>query len=242
MANASNSPVLIPEALFLPIELSRAMEMVSETNRQVFQAMETLVFPIQQINKAIASMMEPIREAQKLIASYPFVKMVEEIQETNKRMVELMTIRPVIPYLRYTDIIDGEIKEENKTTIVKEMQTAIVPQATPLPAQVIFLPTKRVWGKMRLKQISGGNFSYKRVTLKGLSLRNREGQVLGFILANPDLFISDEIMLEKFYAKDTFARSKLIQLLKDKFRSNCLQAVIERQGDGYILIEIKYLQ
>ncbi len=68
---------------------------------------------------------------------------------------------------------------------------------------------------MGLRHISGGNFSYKRKTLLGLSFRNREGQLMELILENPDLFVSDETINEKFYTYDTFGRSDLIKLLKN---------------------------
>lgn len=94
---------------------------------------------------------------------------------------------------------------------------------------------------MGLKEISGGNFSYKRKTLVGLSLNNREGQLLGLLLENSDLFVSDELIDTKFRTYDTLGRSDLVKLLKNKFKFNKLTAIIKRQGKGYILIKISPL-
>lgn len=119
---------------------------------------------------------------------------------------------------------DGEIVEPRK------VETVLL-QAT------IPVPTSR--SKMGLRHISGGNFSHKRKTLVGLSLRNREGQLMELMLENPDLFVSDATINEKFYTQDTFGRSDLIKLLKNKFKLNKLEAIIKRQGEGYILINIR---
>lgn len=124
------------------------------------------------------------------------------------------------------DAVEDEIVEPRK------IETAL------LPATIIIPASKN---KMGLKHISGGNFSYKRKTLIGLSLRNREGQLLELLLENPDLFVSDETINEKFYTQDTFGRSDLIKLLKNKFKLNNLEAIIKRQGEGYILINIRPL-
>lgn len=123
-------------------------------------------------------------------------------------------------------VTEGEIVEPRK------VETALLPATIPLP-------TPR--SKMGLRHISGGNFSYKRKTLLGLSLRNREGQLMELMLENPDLFVSDETINEKFYTQDTFGRSDLIKLLKNKFKLNKLEATIKRQGEGYILIYIRPL-
>lgn len=122
-----------------------------------------------------------------------------------------------------TNVVEGEIVEPRR------VETALLPAT-------IAIPTPR--SKMGLRHISGGNFSYKRKTLVGLSLRNREGQLMELMLENSDLFVSDETINENFYTQDTFGRSDLIKLLKNKFKLNRLEAIIKRQGEGYILINI----
>lgn len=122
-----------------------------------------------------------------------------------------------------TNVVEGKIVEPRK------VETILLPAAIPVS-------TPR--SKMGLRHISGGNFSYKRKTLLGLSLRNREGQLMKLMLENPDLFISDETINDKFYTQDTFGRSDLIKLLKNKFKLNKLEAIIKRQGEGYILVNI----
>lgn len=124
----------------------------------------------------------------------------------------------------FEPVTEGEIVEPRK------VETALLPAAIPVP-------TPR--SKMGLRHISGGNFSYKRKTLLGLSLRNREGQLMELMFENPDLFVSDQTINEKFYTQDTFGRSDLIKLLKNKFKLNKLEAIIKRQGEGYILINIR---
>ena len=61
------------------------------------------------------------------------------------------------------------------------------------------------------------------------------------ILENPDLFVSDQEIDQKFYTLDTLGRSNLVKLLKNKFKRNKLSVIIKRQGEGYILINIQPL-
>ena len=124
------------------------------------------------------------------------------------------------------NVVEGEIeKAANKTT--------------PLPTIIPLPPAHK--SRMGLRYISGGNFSYKRKTLLGLSLRNKESQLLRMILENPDLFVSDQEIDQKFYTLDTLGRSNLVKLLKNKFKRNKLSVIIKRQGEGYILINIQPL-
>lgn len=123
------------------------------------------------------------------------------------------------------NVVEGEIeKVANETTL---------PAIIPLP------PAHK--SRMGLKYISGGNFSYKRKTLLGLSPSNREGELLGMMLKNADLFVSDHEIDRRFYTIDILGRSNLVKLLKNKFKMNKLKAVIKRQGEGYILINIQPL-
>ncbi len=124
------------------------------------------------------------------------------------------------------NVTEGEIVEPRK------VETALLPATIPIS-------TPR--SKMGLRHISGGNFSYKRKTLMGLSRRNREGQLMELMLENPDLFVSDETIDEKFYTEDILGRSDLIKLLKNKFKLNQLEAIIKKQGNGYFLINISPL-
>ena len=120
-------------------------------------------------------------------------------------------------------IVEGEIEE------VKQVETVLLPVTIPIT-------TPR--SKMGLRNIAGGNFNYKRRTLIGLSLSNREGRLLQIILENADFFVSDNTLNEKFNLSDTLERSDLIKILKNKFKQNKLKIEIKRQGEGYILINI----
>jgi hypothetical protein len=124
------------------------------------------------------------------------------------------------------NVVEGEIEKALDETAL-------------LPAIIPASPAHK--SRMGLKYISGGNFSYKRKTLLGLSLRNREGQLLEMMLKNADLFVSDHEIDRRFYTIDILGRSNLVKLLKNKFKVNKLRAIIKRQGEGYILINIQPL-
>lgn len=96
--------------------------------------------------------------------------------------------------------------------------------------------------RMGLRQIEGGNFTFHRKALRKVSLSNREGKLLELFIKNQDFFVSDILMDEKLYTKDNMERSQIVKLLKNKFKDNGIRATINRQGSGYILIHLQYLQ
>lgn len=97
---------------------------------------------------------------------------------------------------------------------------------------------------MGLKEIAGRSFQYKRKTLKKLSYRNCEGRLLSLFLTSHDLFVSDTDIYENLHIPDGRSFSWVLRNLKRKFRANGLSVIIERRWspDGYILIDISYLQ
>lgn len=151
-----------------------------------------------------------------------FIQIIEAAVSFKPFVMELPKLNTFIAYPENVDVVEGEVEKT-------ETETALLPAAIPLPTQR---------SKMGLRHISGGNFSYKRKALVGLSLNNREGKLLGMILENSDLFISDEAIDEKFYTEDTLGRSDLVKLLKKKFKLNELKVKLKKQGKGYILINI----
>lgn len=102
--------------------------------------------------------------------------------------------------------------------------------------------TNRHKSRMGLRQIEGGNFTFHRKALRKVSLNNREGQLLELFIKNQNFFVNDTLIDEKFNTKDVIERSKIVTLLKKKFKGNRIKATIDRQGDGYILIHLEYLQ
>lgn len=237
--------------------VDQALEVNISPLQEVQKTLTLYTEPIRQTQKILEAMVEPIRRTQEIINSLPvmqFMNIAKEVTESQRRTAEIINtsvltsishIKPINPFLgiiQVGEIIEHKTQQEslsiNNNVQINDQRAIVIPPHV-LP---ILVPPKSSRSKMGLKQISGGNFSYKRVTLKGISLRNKEGQALGLMLTNPDLFISDETMQEKLFAKDIFDQSKIIQLLKNKFKRNGLQAVIERQGNGYILIAINYLQ
>lgn len=242
MANLVDTPALIPEALFLPTGLSQALESIAETQRQFSQIMETVLLPIQRMQREITLIMEPIRQVQQMLENSPLLRMTQKIQESNRRMAELMTIRPVIPYFGYEDVIDGEIKEETKISTPNQVETAIVLQPTMLPVLAFPLPVVPR-GKMGLSLTKANTFVYKRKRLKNLSARNTEGRLLALIFKN-DFFIADETIHTDLYIKTGRSFSWVLRNLKNKFKKNGLKIWIERCWDpnGYIVTGIEYLQ
>lgn len=241
-------------------ESTLALTALGDAVRQINESTALIIEPIRQVYEAIEHTIMPIRIIQDSINTYfvPTIKTVSafsEIVERHQKMMESLTVfgfngitrqasLGIFPeWLRDPQIVDAEITDEKKLS-----QRTLTQQVITIPQLQALVPVttkafrNQTRARMGLKQISGGNFSYRRVTLKGLSLRNREGQLLKLMLENQDLFVSDEIIKNNFYTQDIIEESQIVKLLKNKFKQNGLKAVIKRQGDGYILISIEYLQ
>lgn len=267
MPTLSSKSIVLPAGSFQELSLlnesfSRAIELQLQPFIQVQEAMENLFQPIIQIQKTMEIMVEPIRRMQEIIESsltlqaVTIVTEMVEMVESHQKAITTLVASPlfnlpkltdlgVFPsYINGAEIIDGELQDEpspKEPVYMQQMQAVAIPQSWAIPVTPS-IPRYKTKSRMGLKQISGGNFSYKRTVLKGISLRNREGKLLGFLLGNPHLFISDELMQEKFFTKDILDQSQIFKLLKNKFKQNGLKTTIKRQGDGYILLNIHYLQ
>lgn len=191
----------------------------------------TLEEPLYQMRKdMIASITEPFRQMNLNLG-----KMISEIAVVQLKSLDFTSLGRTYPF----DAIDGDFEyadDDSSNEPIKE--TALAPQESYMPIPVTpGLPHSKT--NKSIKRISGGNFAYKRKTLKGLSLNNREGQLLNIMHLNVDFYIDDVVMDKNLYTHDTLGRSTLIKLLKKKFKNNGLIADIRRQGSGYILIDIK---
>lgn len=206
-------------------------EMESQLPSSSFIATQSMQLLIEALREAFD---EPMRQFKEEIG-----KMLEnQNNELGKALARQFALNKIFPKDFFTalapfktinldifegiNVIEGEIKE------TREIGIPLLPTITSRTHRSI----------MGLRQISGGNFSYKRKTLLGLSLNNREGQLMRVMLESLDLFISDRTIDEKFYTEDVLGRSDLVRLLKKKFKLNKLKAIIKRQGEGYILINI----
>jgi len=123
-------------------------------------------------------------------------------------------------------------------------QVVSLPQSQTLVPVSPSFPGYQTKSVLGLKEISGRSFQFKRKTLKKLSYRNSEGRLLSLFLGSQDLFISDNDIRDKLHIPDVRSFSWVLRNLKRKFRANGLSADIERRWnpDGYILINISYLQ
>jgi len=233
---------------------------------------KNIALPILQISDAIEKMVEPIRIAQEAmeraflpikimqdslnISILPIVKAMETYVETHRRMFESVSLLGlnnmsqasfgIIPRsFTDADVIDGEITDDKNSIQAPIMQQVITvprPQAlVPVIPNTGRYETKPIMG---LKEIAGRSFQYKRKTLKKISHRNSEGRLLSLFLASRDLFLSDSDIYNELHITDGRSFSWVLRNLKRKFRANGLSVIIERRWnpDGYILIDISYLQ
>lgn len=197
-------------------------------------------------NLALKSFMNPVLNESIRRMAVDFESPLRQLGQSIGKMMSDLAIEQLresfknLPTFSYPfDVIDGEYEyadDDSSNEPLKE--TALVPQESyvPVPITPSFPHSKSNRG---IKRISGGNFAYKRKTLKGLSLNNREGQLLNIMHLDVDFYIDDVVMDENLYTHDTLGRSTFIKLLKKKFKKNGLIADIKRQGSGYILIDIK---
>lgn len=226
------------------------------------RAMESLFEPIRQMQEAVEVMVEPIRRMQETLNALPLLsiaKMASEIAESQRKMLAVFdnsSVRSVAkfasigiftPNIRNAEIIDGEIQDESnpkETTYMQQTQVIALPQQQALVPVIPARPRYEAKSIMGLKEIAGRSFQYKRKTLKKLSYRNCEGRLLSLFLASKDLFVSDTDIYDSLHIPDGRNFSWVLRNLKRKFRTNGLSAIIERRWnpDGYILIDISYLQ
>lgn len=239
------------------LEATRAMESLVEPIRQINKMVELYIEPIRQMQRTVEAMTEPIRRMQEAINNAPMIQMVKavkEIAESQQRMVEALTVSPIFGFPRRSgfgifpsEIIDGEIQDEittKETDSTYQAQVVAVPQSQALVPVYPNGPRYETKSALGLKEISGRSFQYKRKTLKKLSHRNSEGRLLSLFLASKDLFLSDSDIFEKLHIPDGRSFSWVLRNLKNKLRANGLSVIIERRWDpdGYILIDISYLQ
>jgi len=85
-----------------------------------------------------------------------------------------------------------------------------------------------------------GGFKYKGKYLKGLSTDSQEGQLLAKFLESEGLFLTGLEPGFSFYRNFSF----VIRDLKNAFRKNGLEAIIERRkkNEGYIFMDIEKLK
>lgn len=227
---------------------------------QISSSIQKMVEPIRLAQEAMERAFLPIKIIQdSLNASIlPLVNAMDAYAETHRRMFESVSllglnnisqvglgIRPRAS--AYVDIIDGEVSdsdEENSFQVFANQQAITV---SPPQALVPVIPNTRQYEAkpiMGLKEIAGKSFQYKRKTLKKLSHRNCEGRLLSLFLASKDLFISDTDIYNELNISDGRSFSWVLRNLKRKFRTNGLSVSIERRWnpDGYILIDVSYLQ
>lgn len=238
-------------------EATRAMESLIKPIRQMNKIMDLYFEPMRQMQRTVEAMAEPIRRMQEAINNAPMIQMmkaVHEIAESQQRIVEAIMVSPIFGLpkrsgfgLFPSEIIDGEIQEEtNPKEITSTYQTQVV-AVTQSQALVPVFPAKSQYETksiMGLKEIAGKSFQYKRKTLKKLSFRNCEGRLLSLFLSSRDLFVSDTDIYNNLHIPDGRSFSWVLRNLKRKFQANGLSAIIERRWnpDGYILIDISYLQ
>ena len=252
----SSQNSIIPTNILFGGELVLAMQALTEPVRQMNEAIERMVEPIRQAQKAMERMILPIKIMQDaLITSMlPMVKAMDTYVESHRRMMESLFGLSDFPRVGFgiipksfnpEDIIDGEIMDEENPKQQMLMQQAVaIPQSQVLIPVIPSTPRYEIKAIMGLKEIAGSSFQYKRKTLKKLSYRNREGRLLSLFLASRDLFINDDDIYEKLHIPDGRSFSWVLRNLKRKFRANGLSVLIERRWDpdGYILIDINYLQ
>lgn len=143
------------------------------------------------------------------------------------------------------NIIEGEIEEAKETPLGSEvLETALIPRPTLIPVPTVLLPATRTRSKMGLKEVAGRSFTHLRKVLRKLSHRNCEGRLLSLFLANDYLFANDEDIYDKLHMPVGRSFSWVLRNLKRKFRENGLVIDIERRWDpdGYIIVDIRYLQ
>lgn len=239
------------------LEATRAMESLFEPMRQMNKLMELYVEPMRQMQKTVEAMAEPIRRMQETINNSPMIQMVavvQEIAESQRKIIESLTLSPIFNFPKRTglglfpsEIIDGEIQEDltsKETKYLQQTQAVVLPQSQALIPVIPARSSYEAKSIMGLKEIAGRSFQYKRKTLKKLSYRNCEGRLLSLFLINRDLFVSDTDIYNKLHIPDGRGFSWVLRNLKRKFRANGLSVTIERRWDpdGYILIDISYLQ
>lgn len=257
---------LMQQSLTMYVEPLKQMqelaEVMAEPMRQMYKFMEIYSGQICYINKMAEAAAEPIRRMQEAINNSPMLTMVamaKGASESQQKIIAAFTYSPSFSFLKVmnlrtfptdmgnSEIIDAEIKEETTSKgphITQQVKAVAIvrPQAlVPIFSDKARYREKSILG---LKEIAGRSFRYKRKTLKKLSYRNCEGRLLSLFLISRDLFVSDNDICEKLHIPDGRAFSWVLRNLKRKFRDNDLLAIIERRcnPDGYILIDISYLQ
>lgn len=254
----NHSNPAFPANLILGNEMMLAMQALTEPFRQINEAMERMVEPIRQAQAAMERMILPIKIIQDTLntSMLPLVRAMDAYAESHLHMMESISLSGLNDITRVSfgvfpksfidaDVIDGEITEEEKSPPRPLMQQviAVPPSRTLVPVSptTTGYQTRSVMG---LKEISGRSFQFKRKTLKKLSYRNCEGRLLSLFLANQHLFVSDDVIRDKLHIPDGRSFSWALRNLKRKLRTNGLSGIIERRWnpDGYILIDIYYLQ
>lgn len=260
---SENTNLEIPANFLLGSEMILAMQTFTEPVRRMNEAVESWVRPIRQMQEAMESAILPIRIMQESlnISLAPMIKAMNayaEIAEAHRKMFERVSLLGfnnnaarsvglgIFPKgLRFEQVIDGEITEEERPPQTQLMQQVMaVPQSQALVSVAPSFPGYQTKSVLGLKEISGRSFQFKRKTLKKLSYRNSEGRFLSLLLGSQDLFISDNDIRDKLHIPDVRSFSWVLRNLKRKFRANGLSVTIERRWspDGYILIDISYLQ
>lgn len=251
----------IPANFLHGSEMVLAIQTFTEPIRRMNEAVESWVRPIKQMQEAMESAILPIKIIQDSlnISLAPMIKAMNayaEVVEAHRKMFESVSLfgfnnnvarsvgLGISPKgLRFEQAIDGEITEEERSPRTQLMQQVISQSQAlvPITPSISGYQTKSVLG---LKEISGRSFQFKRKTLQKLSYRNCEGRLLSLFLSNRDLFVSDDDIREKLHIPDGRSFSWTLRNLKRKLRTNGLSGIIERRWnpDGYILIDISYLQ
>lgn len=239
MAELLDIPVLVPEAVLFPIGLSQAMESIAQTQRQMAQVVENFILPIRQMQEEIVSMMEPLRLVQQMLDSSPLLKMMQEIQETNKRMVELMTIRPVIPYFRQGNVVDREVVEKKVATLA--ISTTLIPHQVSLPA---IRQTKinycDIFEDFHMAVTIEGRFYYENGLLDHISTNAKHGKFLLLLLKAADNYVTDTFALSELKPSDLekglgYIRDDMVKYLSKEG----LEVKLYRQRkQGYRLLKI----
>lgn len=258
-----NTTSEIPANFLLGSEMFLAMQTFTEPIRRMNEAVESWVRPIKQMQEAMESAILPIKIIQDSLNTSlaPMIKAMNayaEIAEAHRKMFESVSLfglnnnatrsvgLGIFPKgLRFEQVIDGEIADEERPPqmhLIQQLES--LPQSQALISVTPSLPGYQTKSVLGLKEISGRSFQFKRKTLKKLSYRNCEGRLLSLFLANRDLFVSDDDIHDKLGVADGRSFSWVLRNLKRKLRVNGLSGIIERRWnpDGYILIDVSYLQ
>lgn len=257
-----NTNTEIPANFLLGSEMVLAMQTFTEPLRRMNETIESWVRPVKQMQEVIERAMLPIKIMQEsrntsLAPMIKAVNSIAEMTEAHRKMFESVSLfgfnnkvtrsagLGIFPKgLSYEQVIDDEIAEEERPPqmhLIQQLES--LPQSQAL-ISVIPRPGYQTKSVLGLKEISGRSFQFKRKTLKKLSYRNCEGRLLSLFLANRDLFVSDDDIRKKLHIPDGRSFSWALRNLKRKLRTNGLSGIIERRWnpDGYILIDISYLQ